>query len=101
MLELPENTLAAFERAIELGADYVELDVHASGDGSLVVCHDRPRGGELRLEDAIEVVAAGSGSCASSRLPWRYRRHDVVHRAVELLPDDAFVVSFDPARSKR
>jgi len=27
--ELPENTLPAFERAIELGADYVELDVQA------------------------------------------------------------------------
>ena len=25
--ELPENTLPAFERAIEIGADYVELDV--------------------------------------------------------------------------
>ena len=35
--ELPENTLPAFERAIELGADYVELDVHATRDGVVVV----------------------------------------------------------------
>jgi len=42
--ELPENTLPAFERAVELGADFVEFDVHARGDGALVVAHDRPRG---------------------------------------------------------
>ena len=29
------------------------------------------------------------------KTPWRYRRHDVVGRSVELLPDDAVVVSFD------
>ena len=41
--ELPENTLPAFERAIEVGADYVELDVHADADGRLVVTHEPPR----------------------------------------------------------
>jgi len=43
----PENTLPAFERAIELGADYVELDVHADAGGRLVVTHDRPRTGRV------------------------------------------------------
>jgi glycerophosphoryl diester phosphodiesterase len=38
--EEPENTLRAFRRAIELGADMVELDVHQSRDGHLVVIHD-------------------------------------------------------------
>src|ERR687886_2515618 len=36
----PENTLASFERALELGADWIELDVHLSRDGALVVIHD-------------------------------------------------------------
>ena len=49
--ELPENTLPAFERAIELGADFVELDVHADGDGRLVVTHDPPRA-RRRVPDA-------------------------------------------------
>ncbi|MEY4159157.1 MAG: hypothetical protein RL743_1652 [Actinomycetota bacterium] len=35
-----ENTLAAFERAAEMGADAVELDVRRSADGRLVVHHD-------------------------------------------------------------
>ncbi|MFP4395058.1 MAG: glycerophosphodiester phosphodiesterase, partial [Anaerolineales bacterium] len=36
----PENTLAAFQRAIEIGADGVELDVQLSADGVPVVIHD-------------------------------------------------------------
>ena len=37
---LPENTLAAFARACELGIDALELDVLVSADGELVVHHD-------------------------------------------------------------
>lgn len=38
---LPENTLLAFSRAVELGVAGIELDVHLSGDGVPVVIHDR------------------------------------------------------------
>jgi glycerophosphoryl diester phosphodiesterase len=94
--ELPENTLAAFERAIEVGADFVELDVHAASDGTLVVCHDRPSGGELRLDEAVATLTGRIGIMCELKTPWRYRRHDVVRRTVELLPHDAVVLSFDP-----
>ena len=36
----PENTRAAFERAIEMGADMVETDVQLTLDGELVLIHD-------------------------------------------------------------
>lgn len=36
----PENTLRAIRRAIDLGADQVEIDVHLTKDGSLVLMHD-------------------------------------------------------------
>lgn len=36
----PENTMAAFEHAIAMGADGIELDVHLSRDGQLIVHHD-------------------------------------------------------------
>jgi glycerophosphoryl diester phosphodiesterase len=43
--ERPENTLSAFRRALELDADGIELDVHATRDGVVVVHHDPvPRG---------------------------------------------------------
>ena len=47
----PENTLEAFELAARQGAHGVELDVHLSRDGELVVAHD----------DTIERVSDGTG----------------------------------------
>jgi glycerophosphoryl diester phosphodiesterase len=50
-----ENSLAAFRAARHLGADGVELDIHASSDGALIVHHDPEISGagiiaSLRLE---------------------------------------------------
>lgn len=36
----PENTMPSFELAEDLNADYVELDVHLTKDGELIVMHD-------------------------------------------------------------
>lgn len=36
----PENTMLAFRKAIEAGADGIELDIHESRDGQLVIIHD-------------------------------------------------------------
>jgi len=36
----PENTLPAFEQAVRMGADEIELDLWPSKDGDLIVCHD-------------------------------------------------------------
>lgn len=36
----PENTLAAFRNALALGVDYLEMDLHVSADGEVVVIHD-------------------------------------------------------------
>ena len=38
--QFPENTLAAFNRAAEIGADGIELDVSLTKDGRVVVMHD-------------------------------------------------------------
>ncbi len=37
----PENTLAAFDKAVEAKADVIELDVYLSSDGHVVVIHDK------------------------------------------------------------
>ena len=50
----PENTLEAFQLAIDQGADGIELDVQLSADGQVVVCHDETID---RTSDASGAVA--------------------------------------------
>jgi glycerophosphoryl diester phosphodiesterase len=94
--ELPENTLAAFERAIEIGADYVEIDVHADAAGELVVVHDRPRPGGLypTLAEALDLMRGRIGVMVELKTPARYRRFDVVARTVRMLGRDDVLVCF-------
>jgi len=96
---LPENTLPAFERAIELGADYVELDVHADADGRLVVTHQspHPRRQYATLEDALELMRGRIGVMVELKTPGRYRRHNVVARTVRLLSDADALLCFQRA----
>ena len=65
----PENTLVSFEKAIDLGCDMTELDVHICGSGELVVIHDETvdrttngsgRVSELTLRE-IKILDAGDG----------------------------------------
>jgi len=48
----PENTLLAFKKAIEIGADMIEFDVRVTSDNELVVCHD-PSMARLCTRDAL------------------------------------------------
>lgn len=54
----PENTFSAFDKALSLGVDQVELDVHFSSDGHVVVIHD----------DNLDRTSNGSGPVASHTL---------------------------------
>ena len=76
----PENTLAAFRRGLQLGADGVECDVHLSRDGRIVVVHDATlertsngtgRVGERSLAE-LQALDAGSwfgAEFAGERIP--------------------------------
>ena len=64
----PENTLAAFRKALELGVDALEVDLHVTRDGVVVVIHDETldrttdgRGdvGDLSLEGVKRSDAGG------------------------------------------
>ena len=51
----PENTLIGFEKALTLGVDQIELDIHLSADGEIMVIHD----------ETIDRTTNGSG-CVNS-----------------------------------
>ncbi|TWU15397.1 glycerophosphodiester phosphodiesterase [Allorhodopirellula heiligendammensis] len=79
-LDRPENTIAAFERAIEAGATAIEIDVRTSRDGKLVIMHDarvdRTTDGTGRVNDLtwaeLSKLDAGSwfgADYASERVP--------------------------------
>lgn len=57
-IEFPENTLAAFRRALELNVEGIELDVHLSADGHAVVIHD----------ETVDRTTDGSGAVAEMTL---------------------------------
>lgn len=63
-----ENTLPSFAAALSAGADGIELDVHATADGVVVVHHD-PH-------------VAGAGEIA--RTAWRELRHAAAERGLEI-----------------
>jgi len=107
-----ENTLAAFERALAIGVDFVELDVRASSDGELVVFHDarldrltplrgplgRRTAAELAehaiptLAQVLELCRGRAGVMAELKSPHLYRRHELVARTVAMVDPDADIV---------
>ncbi len=71
--DAPENTLAAFQKAVDSGSDMMELDVHLSKDGDVVVIHDaqleRTTNGQGRIIDHTlqELKQLDAGSKFSPR----------------------------------
>lgn len=81
-LEGPENTLEAFRQGVAAGADHLELDVHASSDGEIVVIHDPTLerttngSGEVRAHSLAELRALDAGyrfEAADGSFPFRGR----------------------------
>jgi glycerophosphoryl diester phosphodiesterase len=77
---VPENTLAALDKAIELGVDYVEIDVRRTKDGALVIMHDagvnRMTNGKGKIEDLtlaeirkLDIVRGHKSGAAVYKIP--------------------------------
>lgn len=88
--ERPENTLAAFERAIEIGVDAIECDLLMSREGRMVVRHDDliRRGGrwvglgELTFEE-LQTLDVGGGE----RIPSLESLYDLLYPRCPLVLD--------------
>jgi glycerophosphoryl diester phosphodiesterase len=77
---VPENTLASLQKAIELGVDYVEIDVRRTKDGALVIMHDasvnRMTNGQGKIEDLtleeirkLDIVRGKTRAVTGQKIP--------------------------------
>jgi glycerophosphoryl diester phosphodiesterase len=107
----PENTLAAFRRAIDDGADIIETDVHVTADGEFVCIHDetvdRTTDGAGKVTDltldTIKKLNAGYGFSAYAR-----ERVPTLEETIGIIPADRVLaieikpeVEFDAATCSR
>lgn len=105
--EYPENTMPAFHAAVERGADYIELDVHCTRDGEVVVLHDDRLSriasdnrlvSEMTMAELEAVDAAFNFSPDGGAWPFRGRgiRVPKLAEVLRSWPALRFVVEFKP-----
>lgn len=87
----PENTLESFRQAVALGVDALELDVHLSGDGHVVVIHDptldRTTSGSGRIDrlslSEIRRFDAGARFTTDRGATWPWRDRGITVPALD------------------
>lgn len=93
--EAPENTLASFSLAMKQGCDGIELDIHVSLDGHLVVCHDftldrtTDHKGTIASLTLDEIRRADAGSWFSDK--FRGERVPLLDEVIDLIPDNKWI----------
>ena len=104
----PENSLAAFEKAIESDADVIELDVRETKDGEIVVMHDESlkrtcgvdkKVGELTL-DQLKRFAVGTEYKGKNRADYEGELIPTLREVIELVGDRAELnIELKPAKT--
>ena len=94
----PENTLESFALAVSMGADGVELDVHISADGELIVIHDekvdRTTNGTGYVKDlTLEQLKALDASCGKEA--YRGAKIPTLGEVYDLLRDTGLHVNVE------
>lgn len=108
--EAPENTLFSFQRAVQDGAQFIELDVRGSRDGEVVVMHDatvkrttngRGAVSEQNLKD-LKALDAGYRFSRDGGKSYPYRGQDIriptLKEIFDALPQTRFIVEIKQAR---
>jgi len=100
-LHHPENTMPAFQAAIDAGADYFELDVRTTSDGKFVIMHDSTLDrttngtGEVHKHtfDEIRSLDAGakfSPAFAGTKVPTLDEAFDLAHGKINVYVDTKY-----------
>jgi glycerophosphoryl diester phosphodiesterase len=100
-LKHPENTMAAFQAAIDAGADYFELDVRTTSDGKFVIMHDSTLDrttngtGEVHKHTFDEIRALDAGAKFSpafvgTKVPTLDEAFDLAHGKINVYVDTKY-----------
>lgn len=100
-MEYPENTEISFRKAIEIGVDVIETDVHLTLDGELVVFHDdrvdRTTNGnglisEMTLKDLKKLDAGYKYTSDNITFPYRNKGLEILtlREMLEIFPEQRF-----------
>ncbi len=110
-IELPENTLEAFARALELGVDVIETDVHVTADEHVVIHHDdssQRMGCDARLVCQRSLadlkrlnVGFGFRAADGHGITDRSFRVPTLSEALEALPSARFNIDIKPLGAAR
>ncbi|RTE06761.1 glycerophosphodiester phosphodiesterase [Paenibacillus whitsoniae] len=93
--EAPENTLAAFRLGLEQGCDAIELDIHLSQDGEIIVIHDftidrtTDRKGVVHEMTLAELKQADAGRWFDTR--FEGERIPTLEEVFDLVPPDIMI----------
>ena len=79
----PENTIAAFDKAIEIGADIVEVDVRLTRDGQWVVYHDRT----IRMRNGARMLVSQCTFAQLKQLTVNGSRYRMPDQAIPTLSE--------------
>lgn len=94
----PENTLAAFKKAVEMNADGIELDVQLTSDGEMVICHDeeveRTSNGKGWIKDmTFETVRSLDFSCGKNE--YRGAKIPTLREVFELIKPTKLLINVE------
>jgi len=100
-LHHPENTMPAFQAAIDAGADYFELDVRTTSDGKFVIMHDNTLDrttngtGEVHKHTFAEIRALDAGAkfspaFAGTKVPTLDEAFDLAHGKINVYVDTKY-----------
>ena len=104
----PENTLESFRQAVALGVDALELDVHATADGTVIVLHDptldrttdrRGRVDRMTLSEIRQADAGARFTVDGRSHPWRGRglKIPTLDEVLEAFPETPLLIELKAA----
>ena len=104
--EYPENTMPAFHAAAASAADYIELDVHRTRDGHVVVAHDEGLSriaSDDRLIAEVTIAELASVDAAFNFSPsegWPFRHQGIriptLEQVLKSWPEMRFIIELKP-----